>query len=126
MSWSRSLSGFAEQVEKDLTQKQKDMAVYALQQIITLSPVDTGTYRGNHRVTVNSETNSYDLSRVDKVSDSTQMDGLRQIGTISKPFGTVTIQNNLPYAEAIEFGHSSQPGRAVYGAAEQSTKERFN
>jgi len=125
MSWSRSLSGFTDQVEKDLTKKQKDMAVYALQQIIFGSPVMDGTYRGNHRVTVNGETQDYDLSTADKSGQMTLNEGLQVIGSISRPFGTVTIQNNLPYGERLENGWSDQAPAGVYSVAEQSTKERF-
>ena len=125
MGWSRSLDGFADQVEKDLTQRQKDIAAYALQQVITGSPVQDGTYRGNHRVTVNSQTRDYDLSIAGKSGQQTLFEGMQIIGRISRPFGSVTIQNNVPYGERLENGWSGQAPAGVYGVAEQSTKERF-
>lgn len=125
MSWSRSLTGFAEHVERDLTERQKQIAAYALQQIIKRSPVDQGTYRGNHRVTVNGETHDYDLAESDRNGQRTLFEGMRIIGRISRPFGTVTIQNNLPYGEALEAGNSEQAPAGVYSVAEASTAARF-
>lgn len=125
MSWSRSLSGFSDEVEKNLTQRQKDIAVYALNQVIFGSPVDTGTFRGNHRVTVNGVTGEFNLKLQDKNGQQTLLDGMQQIGTISKPFGEITIQNNLPYSEALESGHSGQAPAGVYSVAFNSTVERF-
>ncbi|OJT01231.1 hypothetical protein [Marinobacter nauticus] len=125
MSWSRSLDGFADQVEKDLTQRQKEIAVYALQQIIFGSPVDSGTFKGNHRVTVNGVTGEYSLSMQDANGQRTLLEGMQVIGSISQPFGTVTIQNSLPYSEALESGSSQQAPAGVYTVAFNSTVQRF-
>ncbi|EFO5343979.1 HK97 gp10 family phage protein, partial [Escherichia coli] len=43
----------------------------------------------------------------------------RGIGVISKAanYGVIYIQNNLPYAEALENGHSQQAPTGVYANA---------
>jgi len=125
MSWSKSLSGFADEAEKALTERQKDIALYFLQQVIVGSPVDEGTYRGNHRVTVDGITLDYDMSLKDAGGQMTLMSGMQQIGTVSQPFGSITIQNNLPYGERIENGWSMQAASGVYSVALNSTVEKF-
>lgn len=125
MSWSRPLSGFADEVEKNLTQRQRQIAVYALQQVIFGSPVDEGTYKGNHRVTVNGVTGEFSLELQDDNGQRTLNEGLAVIGSISKPFGEVVIQNNLPYGEALEGGSSGQAPAGVYTVAFNSTVQRF-
>ena len=96
MSWSRSLEGFAREVEETLTQRQKEIAVFALQQVIMGSPVDQGAYKGNHRVTVNGITLDYSLDLKDPNGQRTLMEGMQVIGAVSQPFGEVVIQQNLP------------------------------
>lgn len=125
MSWNKSLTAFADQAADDLTQEQREMAAYALNQIISRSPVSSGAYRGNHRVTVNSENHSYDLTHVDKTGQMTLTEGLRIIGQVRQPFGRIVIQNNLPYGEALEDGYSKQAPAGVYSVATESTAERF-
>lgn len=134
MSWSRSLEAFADEVEKTLTQRQKEIAVFALQQVIMGSPVDKGTYKGNHRVTVNGVTMDYSLditgggqkgSLNDAIGQRTLFEGMQVIGSVSQPFGEVVIQQNLPYARRIEDGWSGQAGEGVYTVAFNSTVQRF-
>ena len=125
MSWSKSLTGFADEAEKALTKRQKDIAAYFLQQVIVTSPVMDGTYRGNHRVTVDGITLDYDLDLQDAGGQMTLMSGMQQIGTVSQPFGSITIQNNLPYGERIENGWSMQAASGVYSVALNSTVEKF-
>lgn len=125
MSWSRSLAGFAKEVEETLTQRQKEIAVYALQQVIMGSPVDQGTYKGNHRVTVNGITLDYSLDAEDQNGQRTLMEGVRVIGSVSQPFGEIVVQNNSPYGERLESGHSQQAPAGVYSVAFNSTVERF-
>ncbi len=50
-----------------------------LQQVIVGSPVDTGAFRGNHRVSVNSPDSTYDLSTADKGGSATQQEGNQKI-----------------------------------------------
>lgn len=122
MGWSNPLSGFARQVERDLSDRQKAMTLYALQQLILHSPVSTGAYRGSHFVTVGSRDTS-------AVPNHAPGDAERQaemlLSADSKPFKQVFIQSNIIYGERIESGWSGQAPQGVYAIAENSTKERF-
>lgn len=124
--WSRPLSGFAKQVERDLSDRQKEIAAYALAELITTSPVDQGAYKGNHRLTVNGRTFEFDPDRKDTGGQATLNDGTQALGTISGAFNEVVIQNNAPYGQRLEDGWSSQgSGGDYYANAFKATKERF-
>lgn len=115
--WSNSPAGFLDQVEEDLVEQQKDMAAYALNRIISASPVDSGAYRRSHVVTVDSEDHT--------TQSATEAEGQAEIQSLSKPYGVLTIQSNSPYGERLEHGHSQQAPAGVYGRAVLATKARF-
>lgn len=117
MSWHVLPSHFTDLVEADLIVQQKSLAVQALGQIIRLSPVDKGTYRGNHLVTIDEVTDAADMGVQDQSGDATLATGQRVIASIRRPFGVVVIQNSLPYAERLEHGHSDQAPAGVYSTA---------
>tara|TARA_B100000929_G_scaffold168049_1_gene133075 strand:+ start:141 stop:554 length:414 start_codon:yes stop_codon:yes gene_type:complete len=129
--WSKSLSGFARQVERDLTDMQKRVATEALQMVILGSPVDSGAFRGNHRVSVGSPDTSFDESAVASQPPKGGMDNetfnreAAKIAPMHVPFTVIYIQNNLPYAERIEVGSSDQAGEGVYAVAANTLREKY-
>lgn len=121
--WSRPLSGFAKQVERDLSGRQKEMTLYALQQLIMHSPVDTGAYRGSHFVTVGRRNHT----RVpEHGQDGARPEAEMLLASDSQPFKVVYIQSNIVYGESLENGHSQQAPSGVYSVAHNSTRERFS
>lgn len=116
---------FGVQVEKELEMRTKQITLYLLQQLIFLSPVDQGAYRGNHIVTINGKDYSYDESITDPGGRTVMADGEKSIADIQDAFVEITIQNNLPYGEALEDGHSDQAPIGVYGVAVNNTREKF-
>lgn len=126
MAWKGTRpSAFADTLEKTLTKRQKDIAAFALQQVIFGSPFDEGAYKGNHRVSVNGQTYEFDPSQLDTNGQATLNDGMSKIGAISQAFGVVYIQNNAPYGERLENGWSQQAPQGVYDIAFNNTAERF-
>lgn len=65
-----------------------------------------GQFRGNWQLTLN-QTTETKLNRIDPQGTVTLQAGDRALGGL-KPFDTVHIQNNLPYAVRLEEGWSSQ------------------
>lgn len=118
---------FVRVVEKDLAKKRTHIAVDALQAVVSGSPVDEGTFRMNHRVTIDSEDHGFDptLGRgkdVEPPKGSLDVPSLHQgleviAGDSEKPYATVTIQNNAPYSGELERGHSDQAPQGVFGLA---------
>ncbi len=122
MSWSRSLSEFADEQEKRLNAELRATALQALTGVIERSPVDSGRFRGNNQATVGSETDEV-LDREDKSGRVTLADGRRIIEGIKKPFTYIVVQNNLPYAGVLEAGNSKQAPQGVFAATFESLKQ---
>ena len=94
------------ETKKLLPLKQK-IALQAMDGVILMMPVDTGRARGNTLVSVGSpDFTSSDAT--DKNGDSTMAKGSSKITADRDPYAPVYVQNNLPYIEALEGGHSDQ------------------
>lgn len=102
-------SAFADTIANDVGKRTRAAALQALSGVIERSPVDTGAFRGNNRVSVGRRDNGYDLDAVDKSGSAALSAGSQVIaGTGGAPFTQIFIQNNLPYAQALEDGWSAQ------------------
>ncbi|MDQ1207272.1 hypothetical protein QE380_000195 [Acinetobacter baylyi] len=113
MSWKNKPTDFIKVIEQNLTQTQKKIVVEVLQGVVMSSPVDTGAFRGNHRVSVGSIDQSANESEKDKSGTGTIAKGLQNLITL-RPFQTVYISNSLPYALRLENGWSNQAPVGVY------------
>lgn len=122
--WDRKPSEFMVQVKGDLTQQRRIITMEVLQGVVMMSPVDKGTFRASHQVTVDSVSLTYDLEKQDKGGGATISDGMAVIASIDKPFGESAVQTNLPYAEALENGHSGQAPAGVYGVTFAAVSEK--
>lgn len=111
--WSIPPSNFAHIVSDDVGTEMKRTAGAMLQAVILKSPLDKGTFRGNHRVSEGSADNQYDENIKDKAGNETLRIGVAAIAK-SKPFTILCIQNNLPYGIALENGYSDQATDGVY------------
>ncbi|MDV2441493.1 hypothetical protein QR665_18805 [Acinetobacter gerneri] len=76
MSWTNNPVNFIAQIEKDLCDHQKKIATDALRGVIEASPVDTGAFKGNHRLSINSRDMGFDANSSDKTGSSTLAKGL--------------------------------------------------
>lgn len=128
MAWSRPLSGFAREVEREQNKRLRATALQALSGVIERSPVDTGAFRSNNRLSVGSTDTGYDLDASSSAPRGATNgveafdDGLRIIGQVNKAFDVIYIQNNLPYAEEIENGSSTQAPQGVYAVTYENLK----
>lgn len=122
MGWSKSLSGFAREVEQEQNKRLRAAALQAFQGVIERSPVDTGAFRGNNRVSVGSPDDGYDESATDATGDATQAEGMQIIGRVNKAFDVIYVSNNLPYAERLEHGSSTQAPQGVYAVTFNNLK----
>lgn len=113
--WSIPPTAFADQIESDLVKQARIIAMALLGDIVQRSPVDTGRFRGNTVVSIGAPILS-NSDNVDKTGSSTIAAG-QAVLTGLKPYTVVYIQNNLPYAEKLENGHSKQAPNGVFGLA---------
>jgi len=118
MAWTGTRpTAFVNVVQADLRKKRNQIAAEALGLVVQHSPVDTGAFRGSHRVSVDAPDTGYDAAHVDTSGQATVQAGLAVIATANQPFQAVTVQTNLPYAEKLEDGHSEQAPTGVYRPA---------
>ena len=95
------------------------ITTYAM--IVDNSPVDTGLFRANNLVTYNSKTN--------ETVDNPSLKDIENKAIIERAKlmhgDTMTIQNNLVYADRIEAGWSTQAPAGVYGVAEAIIRRKL-
>jgi len=119
MAWTGTRpTAFVNVVKADLAKRRNQIAAEALQLVVQHSPVDTGAFRGSHRVSVDTPDYGHDAAQTDTNGQAAVQTGLTVIATANQPFQTVTVQTNLPYAEKLEAGHSKkQAPQGVYRPA---------
>lgn len=107
-------------LQEEQVSKAKQVVLGTYAQILDRSPVDTSLFKHNHIITVNSTTNE----TKDKSNNINKNNA--QINKAKFNNGmTLTIQNNLAYADALEAGHSSQATAGVYGVTERLVQKEL-
>jgi len=115
VSWSTRPEDLILTVKKEHQKLVKDMVAFVWVQVTTSSPVDTGRYAGNHNVSSGVPNGSYNYN---KTNPSKSVDlGRVEVTVGDDSFRTFWVSNGLPYAEALENGHSQRAPRGVYGPA---------
>lgn len=135
--WKRPPTDFIGHLEDELTGFQKRVAAETLKLVIMGSPVDTGAYRGNHRVSLGGPESDTDPSlgssnpRKGGIDSETYNREAAKIAALHVPYTPVYIQNRLPYATIIEHGRapgksgSEQAPHGVYELAANNIREKF-
>lgn len=103
---------FAFQIDKEWAAKGQDIddlvhevSMYAIQNIVNSSPVDTGRFRSNWIPSVNSP----NLVVTDQIKSAAQViSEADAVLSAQDKLPIVYIQNNLPYANRLENGWSKQ------------------
>lgn len=113
--WSTPPSLFTGLVEEALAQRVRVIALAMLNEIVLRSPVDTGRFRGNNIVSVGAPVYA-SSENLDPSGSETIQRGLSAMSGL-EPYTQVYIQNNLPYATALEDGHSKQAPGGVYAVS---------
>lgn len=101
--WSIKPTDFIDTIKEDADQHCKNIIADTLQLVVVRSPVDKGSYRFSHIVSINTE----DYSTKQGNGDPVQV----AVGTIAsfKLGDKAYIQNNTPYGDVIEYGGYPDP-----------------
>ena len=121
MSWKNAPINFGVKALKDADKFTKRIAGELLQQVITRSPVDSGAFRGNHRVGIGAldpNANKADTSNPLQKGLATIQSG----GGLGK---LVLISNSLPYAIRLENGYSQQAPLGIYSLSFMSVVSKY-
>lgn len=103
---------YLEEVQAPFMLILKKFSMEALSRVVMMSPVDTGRFRGNWSVAIGEPTRG--PNTIDKGGEATVARGTAVIEGIPDWNKVVWVSNHLPYAEALENGHSQQaPGGMV-------------
>ena len=121
MSWKNPPRNFGLKCLKDADALTKKITGDMLTTVVASSPVDTGAFRGNHRVgigKVDPNANKADTSNPLQKGLATIQSG----GGLGK---LVLISNSLPYAVRLENGYSQQAPIGVYSLSFISVVNKY-
>ncbi|WP_447775262.1 HK97 gp10 family phage protein [Pseudomonas chlororaphis] len=135
--WSIPPSAFADQIDEEVSKRVRTIALALLKEVIERSPVGSpelwktppppgyvgGRFRGSHIVSIGAPVYTA-TTHVDPSGSDTMSKGMAALSGL-EPYTKVFIQTNLPYAERIENGHSTQAAQGVYELAFISVSEAY-
>lgn len=120
------------QVKKEIEKSFKDIKSFvddekqkiiltALSDLMTLSPVDSGTYRASHVLSAGIPSNEIKERKggvaAGGIDFASYQEAESKINNLKDRF--VFITNNCKYSERIEYGDANRTPQAVYATAEQ-------
>ena len=119
MSFSRQIAEFNEKTKRKVTKATRGIALDLFSRVILRTPVDTGRLRGNWFVSI--EKPNKNISESFDKSGSTALTSALSSVNKMKLGQKIYLTNNLPYASAIEHGHSQ--GQAPQGMVKVTVNE---
>lgn len=112
MGFADQVSAFTRKTEAKIETAIRKIALDVFAEVIMMSPVDTGRFRGNWQVAIGT-TPSGTLEVDDKAGTATLAKAQAEALGL-KAGQTIFLVNNLPYAQALEYGSSQQaPGGMI-------------
>ena len=110
MSFAVDLERIAKKIGRSLDTTRRGVCIQLFSDVVALSPVDEGRFRGNWQTSVASPI-SGTTDRLDRASYGSPpgSDVKAEINNNLGQLGDVVyFTNNLPYALRLEYGHSGQ------------------
>lgn len=112
MGFADQVSAFTRKTEAKIETAIRKIALDVFAEVIMMSPVDTGRFRGNWQVAIGS-TPSGTLEIDDRAGTATLSKAQAEALQL-KAGQTIFLVNNLPYAQSLEYGSSTQaPGGMI-------------
>lgn len=108
---------------KKLTKKERDQNFYVNDLAVGKGYVG-GRFRANNIVTIGDPSYAQ-LDAADASGATTIANGNAVLSTVV-PYSVVYIQNNLPYAERLEDGHSTQAPGGVYAVSFNGVSQAYS
>lgn len=124
MAWKNKPSNFSFNVKADAEKLIKNIAADVAQGVVMATPVDTGTARGNWKVSSTPDT-SYDNTASDKSGQGALQKIFVFISQNTKLGSVVYIQNNLPYIERLEDGYSQQAPSGMVSTTMAAVRQKY-
>ena len=109
MGWKgKKPTSFSYAIKKQAEDHTKKITMDTVQSLVNSSPVDTGTYRASHVVSIGSADYGERGPETNPVQDAASQAVKFKLGSL------IYIQNNQPYAERLENGWSDQAPQGIY------------
>lgn len=113
--FAEQVGSFADKAIKRLELLQRKVSLEAFTEVILMSPVDTGRFRGNWQVAVGPQLSITSIP--EHYVDPSGAQGIAEVSAVTATLhagDTIWLVNNLPYARRLEYGWSQQaPGGMV-------------
>ena len=122
MTWRNPPQNMTLQLLSEADALTKKITGEMLQQVVVRSPVDTGAFRQNHRVSVGNIDNSFDVNDTGNDALSKGIRTIQAGGGLGK---IVYISNSLPYAVFLEDGGSQQAPLGIYSLSFMSVVSKY-
>lgn len=107
MGFASDIEKWAELTKQDIETVVKKTAIDMFSSVIFLSPVDTGRFINNWRLSIGKVDPTVNLEAIGKSKDPIYSRIQAEISGF-KLGDVVYFSNNLPYAIPLEYGHSEQ------------------
>jgi len=132
MSFASDIRQFSRKTGVNAEQVFRKLGFQAFNGVLIRSPVDEGRFRASNRISINSVDSSVEPEDFSSdIQEGAPATGA-EVGKADAAIGSakigdrIYITNNLPYAQALEDGHSQrQAPRGVYSLTFQELKSSF-
>jgi hypothetical protein len=112
MSFASDVSKWTRKTEAKIETAIRKIAIDVFAEVIMMSPVDTGRFRGNWQVAIGTIPNG--TLEIDDKEGTATLTKAQAEALGLKAGQTIFLINNLPYARALEYGLSQQaPGGMI-------------
>lgn len=105
--FARQVGRFSEETTRKLSEVVRKVSLDAFSDVIRMSPVDSGRFKGNWMVAVNSTPAGYVWEQYDPSGGATIAEAAGRVEG-AEAGDVVVMANNLPYAQRLEYGWSGQ------------------
>lgn len=122
-SFAIDIRKFGQKTEEQAEAVMRKIALELFKRIVQRSPVDTGRFRANNQIDLNTLPGDA-LMEFDKNGAAT----IRGAGGKVARYNlndTIFLYNNVAYAAALEYGHSDQAPQGVYRVSVQDIVTHF-
>lgn len=98
---------WSDETQRKLDQVVRKVSIDAFSEVIRMSPVDSGRFKGNWMVGVNMVPSGYVWEQYDPAGGATIAEASGRVD-VAEAGDVIWLVNNLPYASRLENGWSAQ------------------
>lgn len=105
--FARQVRRWSDETQRKLDQVVRKVSIDAFSEVIRMSPVDSGRFKGNWMAGVNMAPGGYVWEQYDPAGGATIAEASGRV-EVAEAGDVIWLVNNLPYASRLENGWSGQ------------------